>query len=172
MSTKPLMLEGVLGEAHRTDDGILQKLRKEIQSLQDELRLARQELDDMRADKERLERSVQNLQRVLSPLHRSLRSLFGEIELVVGEEEVSNKASATAAWVQSGIDPRWNSWKEKMPGRPAEMIDLLLLHKSMGTKALMAAMHCSKDTVYTSAKKLNTAGLLATNQPYSLRTLE
>jgi hypothetical protein len=85
----------------------------------------------------------------------------------------ADPANAGAApTAPNGIDPRWESWKQKLPGKPAEMIDLLLLHKSMSTKALMSAMSCSKDSVYTAARKLNGAGLLATSQPYVLRQLE
>jgi hypothetical protein len=168
------MLEGVLGKpSHDSEgDGLLHKIRKEKQQLEDELRDVRQELDDLRVDKERLERSVRNLRQQLSPLHRGLRALFGEIELAVGEEEFTSASNgASAPQAERGVDPRWESWKAKMPGRPAEMIALLLLHKSMSTKALGAAMHCSKDTVYLAAKKLNSASLLATSQPYSLREL-
>jgi hypothetical protein len=167
-----LMLEGVLKEAPGADDGLLRKLRKEKQQLEDDLRDARQELDDARTQNERLERSMRNLRQQLSPLHRGLRALFGEIELAVGEEQYSAPSVNTAAPSNSTVDPRWESWKQTMPGRPAEMIDLLLLHKSMQTKALMSALHCSKDTVYNAARKLSQAGLLATSQPYSLKELQ
>lgn len=169
--TQPLMLEGLAPEIH--DDGLVRELRKENQRLEDELRAARQELDDVRAEKERVERSVRVLRQQLSPLHRYLRALFGEIELAIGEEEFSAPVpSGGGSQRESGVDPRWQSWKEKLPGAPAEMIDLLLLHKNMSTKALMTAMRRGKDTVYSAARKLNAAGLLATSQPYSLKSLE
>jgi len=164
------MLEGVLPEEPEADDGLLRKLRKEKQQLEDQLREMRQELDDVRTDKERLERSIRNLRQQLSPLHRGLRALFGEIELAIGEETVSSASVNTGA-VAVGIDPRWEDWKRKLPGKSSEMIDLLLLHKTMGTKALMTAMHCGKDAVYQAAYKLGQAGLLSSRTPYVLKEL-
>lgn len=172
MTTKPLMLEGLLPEEDKKRDGFIHEWRKEKQRLEEEVRGLRHDLDEAQAKNETLERSLRNLRRQLSPLHNALRAVFGEIELAVGEEQYAPAANGAGPQSESRTDPRWESWKAKIPGRPAEMIDLLLLHKSMGTKALMSAMHCAKDTVYGSAKKLNAAGLLATSQPYSLRQLE
>lgn len=171
--TQPLMLEGVLKETQEADEGLLRKFRKEKQQLEDDLRDARQELDDLRADKERLDRSIRNLQQQLSPLHRALRALFGEIELAVGEDTaVPMSVPAMPGAAQPAIDPRWQSWKEKLPGRPAEMIDALLLHRDMSTRQLATALHCGKDAIYQAAHKLSQVGLISNvGGRYSLKPL-
>lgn len=170
--SQPLMLEG-LAKPVSDDADEMRALRRQNQRMDEELRSLRNELGQAQADKEKQERSLRALRNQLTPLHRALRAVFGEIELAIGEEEfVVPGRGVEVAHHEGRVDPRWQSWKEKMPGRTAEMIDLLLLHKSMGTKALMSAMHCAKDTVYGAAKKLNAAGLLATSQPYSLKQLE
>lgn len=171
MASKPLQLEGVY-VASKSDDGMLNEWRREKRKLEDEVREIRQQRDDLEISKQRLERSVDNLRKQLSPLHRALRALFGEIELAVGEETVGPSAPGRPQPAADGNDARWESWKGKMPGKPAEMIDLLLLHKSMSTKQLMVSLRCGKDAVYQAAYKLGQAGLVSNaNGRYSLKEL-
>lgn len=164
MSTKPLMLEGVLGKSSESgdDEGLLRKFRKEKQQLEDELRVTHQELDDVRAEKERLERSVRNLRNQLSPLHRGLRALFGEIELAVGEEEmVANGASVSATPQSSGGDPRWLSFKQNFPGAPARIIDALLSHREMTVTQLSKLLKMDYSTAKGAVLKLRQAGAVS-----------
>jgi len=55
-------------------------------------------------------------------------------------------------------DPRRELRKRRLPGRPAEMIGLLLVNGSMSVKSLMVAMHCGKDTVYQSGGRYSLKG--------------
>jgi hypothetical protein len=67
-------------------------------------------------------------------------------------------------------DPRRELRKRRLPGRPAEMIGLLLVNGSMSVKSLMVAMHCGKDTVYQAASKLGRAGVIVNSGGrYSLK---
>lgn len=97
-------------------------------------------------------KSTANLRRQLTPLYRALQAVFGELDAIGGAEAT-----------ESATDPRWLSWKQKLPGRPAEMIDLLLLHGEMNRNQLMAGMRAGKDVVRVTISKLNTAGLLVKN---------
>lgn len=104
--------------------------------------------------------SVAALRKVLSPLFQALRGIYGEMDAIAPDQ-------LSAA--QNG-DPRWDSWKERLPGRPAEFIDLLLVHGSMSVKQFMAAAHCRKDAVYSTVSKLGQAGVVINNGGrYSLR---
>jgi hypothetical protein len=168
---KPLLLDGLVNTPAESD-GLLQEWRREKQRLEEEILSLRHELDAARSHNEILERSLRALRSQLTPLHRALRAVFGEIELAVGEETFSVASAAATPQQASSADPRWASWKEKLPGKPAEMIDLLLLHKTMSVKALMTAMRCGKDAIYQAAYKLGQAGLLAGSKPYSLKVLD
>lgn len=172
---KPLLLDGLVGAAPEASDGMLHEWRREKQHLEEEILSLHHDLDAARSHNEILERSLRALRTQLAPLHRALRAVFGEIELAVGEDSFFSFASnggGAAPSRTSGNDPRWESWKEKLPGKPAEMIDLLLLHKTMSVKALMTAMRCGKDAIYQAAYKLSQAGLLAGSKPYSLKQLD
>ena len=166
------MLDGLAPAESEASDGLLRQMRREKQQLEEELLAVRRELDDANREKDRLERTLRNLRQQLSPLHRALRAVFGEIELGIGEETFSTASPSSAPQTSGSVDPRWQSWKEKLPGRPAEMIGMLLLHQQMSTKQLMAAMHCGKDAVYAAAYKLSQAGLVSQNGGrYSLKSL-
>ena len=150
----PLMLEGEvidplperIAELEAENDG----LRADLQAVQRQLLEARREAA----------RAVAKLRQVLKPQYDALRMLFGEMDAILGEETPEAPKS----------NARWESWKQRMPGRPAEMIDLLLLHGSMSVKNLMAAMHCGKDAVYQAASKLGQAGVITNNGGrYSLK---
>lgn len=140
----PLMLSGEVMDPQT--DRILE-LEAENESLRAELGIAQRQV--LEAKKEAA-RAVAKLRQVLTPLYQSMRLLFGEMDAIGGEDEQPLRAK----------DARWESWKQRMPGRPAEMIDLLLLHGSMSVKNLMAAMHCGKDAVYQAASKLGQAGVI------------
>jgi hypothetical protein len=137
-----------------TRDQTIDMLRRQLAQMDEALRLERNKVGQVEA-------ALRELRKITLPFHRLLMAVHGELD------GLGIDAAASAV----NGDPRWESWKAKMPGRPAEMIDLLRLHKSMSTKALMAAMHCAKDTVYQAAYKLGQAGLLASNSPYSLKEL-
>ena len=148
----PLLLEGQVDDR----DAIILGLREQVRRLGEDLRTERKKSNQAEA-------AAKELRHILTPLHNALGMVFGEIESM----GIENAAAAP-----SNGNPKWNSWKQKLPGRPAEMIDLLLLHENMSTKQLMAAMHCAKDTVYQAAYKLGQAGLVSNNGGrYSLRDL-
>lgn len=149
--SSPFLLSGEVDDRSEQIDS----LREQVGDLEQQLSEAKREAMQAKA-------VIAALRRQLSPLHQALLLVFGEISKVTTDaatEEVQPKSNA-----------RWESWKKRMPGRPAEMIDLLLLHKSMSVKNLMAAMHCGKDSVYQAASKLGQAGIIVNNNGrYSLK---
>lgn len=147
------LLEGNVDER----DGTIAALEQEVERLEGDLGIARAEVAQLRKENAR---AISALRRQLSPLYQALRQVFGEMDALGGEDPTEAPKA----------DARWESWKKRLPGRPAEMIDLLLLHGSMSVKNLMAAMHCGKDAVYQAASKLGQAGVVTNNGGrYSLK---
>jgi hypothetical protein len=158
--TKPLAIEGFVDteSVERTDDG--RESRKELQRLEDENRSLRRELEDVAADKERATRTIKNLQRLLNPIYQGMRALFGEIELAVGEETFAPNPASPTASPQNNADPRWESYKRRFPGKPAAIIDALLVHDTMGITALSNFIGSHKNTTWAACSKLKAAGAL------------
>jgi len=129
-------------------------LRRRIQRLESELRDAQKEARDARAEVRQVRESLDAIERYLEPFYRGLRGLFEKFEAAsVGAESPSTGQS----------NAKWESWKQRLPGKAAEFIDLLLLHGEMSAANLKAAAHCSSDTVYQTIYKLNSAGILTKN---------
>jgi len=87
--------------------------------------------------------------------------MFGEIELAVGEETFSAPASASGAALQAANgDPRWEHAKRQFPGKPAEIIDALLVQPPMTIVQLHKFCRMSYDTAKQAVRKLAGAGLI------------
>lgn len=151
-----LLLEGEVDQTQAFVTA-LNKLKERIDELEHELDMAKLETEQA---KQQAARSGAKLKKLVAPWLTALKAVSGELDEFADEETA--EAPKTNA--------RLESWKQKLPGRPAEMIDLLVLHGPMSTKNLMAAMHCAKDTVYQAAYKLGNAGVISnSNGKYSLK---
>ena len=148
----PLMLTGNVDER----DELIESLQERVSELEGELRTTRGELARVKADSQR---AVGKLRHQLQPLYSALRAVFGEMDALGAEEQATGASS-----------PKWESLKQRLSGRAAEMIDLLLTHDSLSVRNLMALMHCGKDAVYQAASKLGQAGAVTnTGGRYSLK---
>jgi hypothetical protein len=136
------------------------------------------DVDDLRLDVQRAKNesaralaALANLRNQLNPLYRALRAIFGELE-TVDLPEVGTASAGVAAAYSAKSDPRWEAWKEKLGGRRAEMIAVLLEHGTMSAAQLAAALHASPDTAYKVAAQLQNAGLISRNAGrFSLKEL-
>jgi hypothetical protein len=161
------LLSGLVPEEENPERA---ELRTEIRRLEADLRASRLETNAAENEAATAKTAIAALRQQLLPLHRALRAVFGEIDLVAIPESAPAGNSPSAAAPQR--NPRWESWKQKMPGRPAEFIELLLLHGTMSRNQLMAAAHCGKDVVRVTISRLNVAGLITKNgSQYSLKEL-
>jgi hypothetical protein len=114
------------------------------------------------------QRTVAELRRQLLPLFQALRAVFGEIDTIAPPESD-----------QSGAAPQsdkkravWESWKQKLGGKPAELIDALLDHREMSAVQLRVALKCHIQTVYDTTAKLQKLGLVnKKGGKYSLKEL-
>lgn len=141
-----LLLNGEVEDAGFDE---IQSLNERILELEGELRVARLQAANAKRD---ATLAMGNLKKQLSPLYRALQQVFGELESVGIEDGGSPQTNA-----------RWESWKKRMPGRPAEFIDLLLVHGTMSVKQFMAAAHLGQNTVYGIVSKLGQAGVVSNN---------
>jgi hypothetical protein len=126
-------------------------LRRQLSQLDEALRLERNKTGQIEA-------GARELRRILSPLYRALQAVFGELD---------------AMGIQDGAvttDSRWDSAKQRMPGKPAEFIDLLITHGAMNVTNFVTLAHCSKQTAYNVLSKLGQAGIVESNGgKYSLK---
>jgi hypothetical protein len=154
MSTSPLLLETRI-EPDRRDE-LIRDLREQNKLLEDACRRAESRVAQA-------SHGAAELRHVLSPLYRALQKIFGELdEAGIGDSNAS---------VSGGS--KWDAIKSRNPGRIAQAIDTLLLHGTMNTSQLAAAMkmdrsNCSNNVV----TKMKSMGLIVKNgNEFSLRSL-
>lgn len=153
-------------EMSREDrDSELQSLRDRVERLQDDLSHARAALTEERKRSAASARGLVRVKQQLEPLYNSLRALFGEIE-DVGVSESAGPA------INSRQGAVWESWKTKLGGGTAKVIDALLLHGEMNTTQLSIATGLHRTTIPALIFKLNKASLINKNGgKFSLKEL-
>ncbi len=130
---------------------------------------------ELEATIERLQVQADEAKRVLRPIRKQLEPLFNALQMVFGQLDAAGVEPSVVV-VASPSAPqsntKWESWKKALPGKPAEFIDLLLVHGEMSTAQLMAAAKCAKQTVYDTAFKMKRSGILVQNgRKYRLKEL-
>lgn len=153
MSTKPLMLESETVKAVADPYEEIVRLRNEVTDLRHQLAASQEEA---RQAKGAAFVATSNLRKQLSPLYNALRQVFGELDAI-------SPADNGAPGVPPQSNAKWESWKQRMPGRPAEFIDLLLIHGTMTIRQFMAAAKCGEQSAYKVTSKLGQAGLIVNN---------
>jgi len=134
-------------------DNIIESLRDELRDVKRELFEARQQL---RQSERQVNSALGSLRRQLSPLYQALQKVFGEIEGAGMEDD-------SAPVIDSRQKAIWESWKAKMPGRPAQVIDALLLHGEMNSQAIAVAIGIHRNNVPQIMTRINKAGILGKN---------
>jgi FtsZ-binding cell division protein ZapB len=133
-------------------------LRQRIARLEEQLQDSRTETHHAKEQAKNAMRSIQNLQHQLIPWRNAILGIYGELEAI----GISPSDTASS--------PRWESWKQKLPGKPAACIDALLEHGELTVKQLMAATKSGQNTIYQTMSKLGQLNLVASNGGrYSLR---
>jgi hypothetical protein len=167
MTTKAIG-DGSIIDLEPEDDPRLEALRLELRQLKRALSDAQIEAERARED---ANRALSALRRQLSPLYRALQAVFGELD-AAGVDDASPPTAPTASQPTTRASAIWESWKQKMPGRPAEFITILLAHGEMNVEQLKIAARCGTTAVYETTGKLNKAGLLHKNGgKYSLKPI-
>lgn len=159
------LIEGVLeGERVFADDEADNEMREQIADLQRQLRDARNETAQARRESNR---AMGELRRQLGPLYKALQMVFGELDAAGADEAPAASGSANPR--TSAV---WENWKSRLPGRPAQIIDALLLHGELNTTQIGVAVGMSRNNVPAVIFKLNKAGILTKNgDKFSLKKL-
>lgn len=144
----PLLENGPrIVDAEQVDE--FAKLREEIQEL-------RAEIDDLEA------RYAKDRQQIIGWAH-AMRAIFGGNAETVSQQTTPENPKVSRVW---------ESWKQKLPGKPAEIIQALLEHGEMNVAQIRVAAHCGQQTVYDVTSKLYKLGLINKNGgKYSLKAL-
>lgn len=156
MST-PRLLPGpsnFADERREQDD----RLQREVVDLRRQVR----ELDEEVRERDRriqvLERAQATLQSALAPTFRGLQMVFGEFEKA-GISSSTEDSPRTVGALESNF---WETQKRRFPGKPSEIIDLLL-ERSMNTSQIATAGRMDPRTVTKTIYILNKAGLVEKN---------
>jgi hypothetical protein len=168
VSTRPLL------EAHVEPEDV-SELRRRVRELESEIGLARTGLKDARDEIQRLRHqsksligALARLRKDLGPFHQLLRVIFGEIDSLDIEEVDAPQAPG----VSSREKQVWDSWKSKLGGSAAKVIDALLLHGEMNTQQVAIAVGLHRTTIPAIIYRLNQAGLINKNGgKFSLKQL-
>jgi len=161
----PRLLDGQIAEdAPVADDRDIA-----ITEARDEIRALRHELAEVneRAFRERREsaRAIAELRRQLTPLYRALQGVFGEMDAagVESAPELGASAPSSVATRDPRVTAVWESWKSRLGGAAAKIIDALLLHGEMNTMQLSVVCQCRRQTISDNIMRLNKANLIDKN---------
>lgn len=150
MSTRPLLT----GNVDTRDE--------DIRSLNDQVEYLTTALEKERQKGRKNEQAILHLRRILLPLFQSLQMVF----------DVIPDGQGVGADVPPQESRVWESWKSKLGGTAAKIIEALLEHGEMSVAQIRVACHCGQQTVYDVTSKMNKLGLINKNGGrYSLKKL-
>lgn len=127
----------------------LDRLQRLTADQQNQIVDLRDALAQVKLERDTLKQATDGLRRLLAPL-------WGELQ------HIPQSATVVGTTV-SGSDPRLESAKKRMPGKPAELIDLLLEHGPMTVTNIIAIARWGKNSVYQTVSKLMKAGIVVNN---------
>lgn len=133
-------------------------LRRQLRGLKEELREKEEQLEAARSGSVAAVKALKSLRIVLEPIHKALKMVFGELDAAGIETEGQSESISSSPGTRSNL--KWESWRQRLGGRKAEFIDLLLVHGEMSHKQLGAANHCSYQTSVDTIAALNKAGII------------
>lgn len=154
------LLEGEVMHGPDDDAGEIDRLRASVERVTRERDAARTQVVDLQRRLRQATSSTERLREQLEPLYRALQGVWGELEEVAPDA----KQEATEESPGAKSSPIWESWKTRMPGAPAKIIDALLMHGTATVEQLVVLTQISrKQTIYDSIKRMKTAGIIDKN---------
>jgi len=159
-------VQRLLESGTRSPEEIIEDLERQNERLREDVSHLKAALEDARTASKTVMRAQANLRSQLEPLFKALRAVFGELDAAAIRTTSSG----------SDADPRastvWESWKQRLGGGTAKVIDALLLHKEMNTTQLSIATGLHRTTIPALIFKLNKASLINKNGgKFSLKEL-
>lgn len=159
MSTRPLLSNGP--QAVRSEEDY-EALQRKVERLQDEIADAKLKIQEERNRSARTLRAQGRLRHELSPLYNALKGVMEELP---SDEEAGSPSAPQS-------NDKWETQKRLFPGKPSEIIDLLLIRSNMSTKELATANRSDPRTITKAIFILNNAGLIEKNAGrFSLKQL-
>jgi hypothetical protein len=156
MSSRPLLGAGQSFEVDENDS-----LRRKVERLESEVADVRRQLREAKLKLSTANLPLLKIQKLLGPWHDAINELYGEFDGVEFSSSPQNKNSAV-----------WESWKQKLGGGTAKVIDALLLHGEANTIQLSIATGLHRTTIPALIHKLNKASLINKNGgKFSLKEL-
>lgn len=151
--TYPKLLDGVVEDDR---DGRIRDLEEEVRDLQRRLTAAEAYATAARRE---AGQAMGALRKQLTPLYRALQAVFGELDAV----DVEDATTGPNPSLNPRVSKVWESWKMKLGGQCAKVIDTLLTHGEMNTTQLAIAVGTRRQNIPNLIYKLNQAGLLNKN---------
>lgn len=146
--------------ALRPDDSEL--LRRKCERLEAELDAAHEALRSAREQSAAANRALRTLRKQLDPLHNALSLVYGELDAAGSENEVNTATPKSQAI--------WQSWMQKLGGKQAEFIQVMLEHGEVTVQQFKVMTHSGTSTIPQIIYKLNKLGLINKNGgKYSLK---
>jgi hypothetical protein len=152
------------------DEAILQikSLQRALQEKNERIAELELELNEEKTRSYAIEISAANLRTILTPLYNAIGGVFGHIEAMNITTD-GRSASKPASSEESKV---WESWKQKLGGKTAEAISVLLMHGPMTQAQLRIQLSCATRTVTNVVGALNRAALInKANGKISLKEL-
>lgn len=144
-----------------TESDRINDLREQLAQMTAERDAAIAERDEALAVARTTAAAAGRLRKSLTPVYDALRGLFGDLDDAI---DVDGNAEAVAAGsAASATSSTLDVWKRKFPGRPADIIDALVLRGTANVTQLAAICKCGKDAIYTGVAKLKAAGVITKN---------
>lgn len=149
------LLEGEVVESPDTGEAV--RLRELNRTLTRELHDAMEENESLRKRLATAGAPVSRLREKLQPFYQMLQAIFGDIDDLTSE---APNGAMPAGSADARVLAVWESWKTKLPGAPADVIDALMRHGQ--ANATQLKIICKRDikTIYSGIARLKTAGLI------------
>lgn len=153
-------LEGTVVEAPNGERSEVDRLRDTNRTLMRELHDTLEENADLRKRVATADAPIARLREKLGPFYQLLQAIFGDIDELAPEHAQPQSGQSP---VNSKVSAVWDSWKQKMPGVTAEIIDALLTHNDANTQQLTIICKRDRKTIGSAVHRLTKAGLINKN---------
>jgi chromosome segregation ATPase len=144
-------------------------LTGKVERLEGELDNAHEALQAAKAQSAAANHALKALRKSLDPIHTALQLIYGELDTA----GIEGESVAATAGPNSRVTAVWDSWKRKLSGNRAAIIDALLDHGRMNVAQLSVATHTPrKQTIYDSIHSMTKLGLIdKSGDMFSLKEL-
>lgn len=126
----------------------LERIKGISQRISNDLHDCRDAFNKVKLERDALLQATAGLRKLLAPL-------WGELQNV--------PVDVTLTGIPAQPNTRIEAVKRSMPGKPAELIDLLLVHGPMSVTQIITIARWGKNSVYQTVSKLMKAGIVANN---------